>query len=1296
MDNKRKSQKKVKTLHSVLNDTPLGVQSTPELGFPLTPLSSPLTPQSSLEELPVFSQPRKNPLRITQTRITTANQVPVRSNSELFQKAIPEASPKPKSTDDIVLGSPRTKRSPLRSPRKSPLRKLRSISNPDLLQIKRSVDIELSRFISELSDKQELFSLNPSFSEADNELFERIKSLAEKFMEKSVANLQSRTIMGELYDLYLTKCKNLEIKDLVIKLLVLLSSCSRIEAFKQFSSVDQSPPSSPGVSMIHSEESPEQSIPPHWRQMGSITASPNLPSPGTPHTPEMPGTPNTPGTPTSTPGTPLSPDEIRPGDRPRRPVPPHLRKMQDKKRLSRSLDSMQFRQLLDLYNAGQSPSEDEESGGKIVPGAFSKKDKNEHSPTKEEEAPPDRVNDEDKGSSSVSSNEELSVFKYGISPPKDAVQELSVIPARSESPVKEGKEPKGSGIKSLRKTKTTSTSSEKNKIPASVATSESISIKKSKRKDKKSKEERKSGGGSVKKKKKRLLDETKEDGVLLSISDSTVKTKALAASPITEGSGVPPIPMLKLSGGSFKLKGDKSEEDRVVLDKKMKKILEKKEEKKQQEARKQQQQAQETEKQQPAEREPEKEFIICRICELEIEKSVFEEHSNLCSKLMVCFHKHAAIERDIRALIKRIESEISTTPFPKAVEALESIKLVLTKVRTILCEKPEEGKAKTAEQLYLLQKMDLQIQSARGPSAIAADGNWVGDVQPFLEEAIRHTKSKLEEFNRITRIMSRSPREVSVQIKPFHRLSVPTIADFEFIRPVAKGGYSKVYLAKKRRTGDVYAVKAMKKSLVKEKNAVFNILAEKKIMEIASSPFVVRMYYSFHTTNHLFLVMEFMPGGDCYSLLKAYGGVFPERMAKVYLAETILALEYLHSKGIVHRDLKPDNMLISAEGHIKLTDFGLSKMGLTRNLNRSTAMSDAESTGSRIGRSSLGSNISTDSNSSANSGSSSSENNNNNNNLKSSGVKGTPDYLSPEVILGLRHGKAVDWWALGCVLYEFLVGFPPFWGNSPEVIFKRILSRDVVWEDPDTDTPLLSDNARDLCEKLLEHDTRRLGSGKGGSNEIKEHPYFSDVNWTDLLMQKQKALFTPVMKSDVDLRYFKQRIEEDFPAPEVMVNGASEEIRGQELNIENGESDKDPTLNGSGKKKTSDDFSWDDLGKEEESRRMMMTSPNPDDAFIEFDSVVAMNLLQKNKAVTGNTSTGLTAAVKERMEKKDKKEKRGEDAEGEESGDKEERPKVVSPKPVKVERLPVKSEVVKSSGLRIASGPKKKKKTNNK
>jgi len=216
----------------------------------------------------------------------------------------------------------------------------------------------------------------------------------------------------------------------------------------------------------------------------------------------------------------------------------------------------------------------------------------------------------------------------------------------------------------------------------------------------------------------------------------------------------------------------------------------------------------------------------------------------------------------------------------------------------------------------------------------------------------------------------------------------------------------------------------------------------------------------------LYMVMEYLPGGDLFSLLRNLGAL-PEEMAKMYAAELVLALEYLHSKAIVHRDLKPDNILISRNGHIKLTDFGLSAMGLLEKQDEfqqfksffqpTTEQADEE--GKAVG---------------------------------------SPEYLAPESMLGTGSDRMVDWWAVGVMLYELVVGITPFYGDAVEEIFQNILAGEVNWPDaPDVE---LSEDCKDLISRLLTiNASERLGSN--GVSEIKSHPFFANVNWDTILEQ---------------------------------------------------------------------------------------------------------------------------------------------------------------------------------------------------
>jgi len=452
--------------------------------------------------------------------------------------------------------------------------------------------------------------------------------------------------------------------------------------------------------------------------------------------------------------------------------------------------------------------------------------------------------------------------------------------------------------------------------------------------------------------------------------------------------------------------------------------------------------------------------------------------------------------------------------------------------------------------------------------------------------------------------------------------SKASLDDFEFIKQISRGAYGRVYLAKKKRTGDVFAVKVLKKTQMLRKKAVEQVLDERRILSSFSrNPFVVNLYYSFQSKDHLYMVMEYCNGGDCYSLLRNVERL-DENSTRMYIADTVLALAFLHEHGIVHRDLKPDNMLIDSEGHIKLTDFGLSKIGLVQDygtgagagaaagghssspmpipseldlgraggsLSPSTpspvhsphsthsptlvTSSTISETANCIGEESAEQEVVCKEEKKESAGrhkdrrlqvviqtgpaSSISEHDskgrgrvkatapNGNGSVLTpplalvvppspllpasipspigdasrAPLLGTPDYIAPEALLGLGHGMEVDWWALGCITYEFLTGVPPFNADSPEEIFENVLGCKVEWPPTDQLADVISDDTKDFVSRLLCSDPYcRLGHN--GVDEVKEHPFFSKhgVQWDKI--RQQPGLFVPSLDSFDDTSYF--------------------------------------------------------------------------------------------------------------------------------------------------------------------------------
>ena len=414
----------------------------------------------------------------------------------------------------------------------------------------------------------------------------------------------------------------------------------------------------------------------------------------------------------------------------------------------------------------------------------------------------------------------------------------------------------------------------------------------------------------------------------------------------------------------------------------------------------------------------------------------------------------------------------------------------------------------------------------------------------------------------------------------------PSIEDFQVLKRVSSGAYGKVYLCKKHTTGDIYAVKVIRKKDLVFKNMINQAMAERDALIQTDNPFIVKLYYTFASARHLYIVTEYAVGGDLYSLLRQLGRL-GEDHCRQYAAEIVLALEYCHSQGIIHRDLKPDNLLIAANGHVKLTDFGLSNIGIARDARRgdrdkmrqnssgtgtfsrfAAGQTHAQAQASGFEASGYGSDTTeqtertTEHNRergdtecrfssrassmydyshsamqprvSSNDGGSLSNNSKINNSNTSSGqgvpsniAKGTPDYLAPEVLLCEPYGPEVDWWALGVVVFELLVGVPPFHANSPVKIFEKILSNEVKWPkdtqgktggggDDSNDDEGLSPNAKDFITKLLCPEVdERLGT-KLGAAEVKSHPFFAGIDWEGVLKSQTKVTADGTSKTETE------------------------------------------------------------------------------------------------------------------------------------------------------------------------------------
>ncbi|KAF4766849.1 hypothetical protein HAV15_010406 [Penicillium sp. str.  len=308
--------------------------------------------------------------------------------------------------------------------------------------------------------------------------------------------------------------------------------------------------------------------------------------------------------------------------------------------------------------------------------------------------------------------------------------------------------------------------------------------------------------------------------------------------------------------------------------------------------------------------------------------------------------------------------------------------------------------------------------------------------------------------------------------------------DFQILTQVGQGGYGQVYLAQKKDTREVCALKVMSKKLLFKLDEIRHILTERDILTAAKSEWLVKLLYAFQDDTQIYLAMEYVPGGDFRTLLNNTG-VLHNRHARFYIAEMFSCIDALHVLGYIHRDLKPENFLIDSTGHVKLTDFGLAAGMLSPGKIESMRVKLEESLRQREV-----------------------------NYAKS--IVGSPDYMAPEVLKGDQYDFTVDYWSLGCMLFEALAGYPPFAGATVEETWQNLkrwqkVLRKPVYEDPNY---FLSRRTWDLITKLVAGKEQRFKNIK----EIHSHDYFAEVDFESL--RDQRAPFVPELDSETDAGYF--------------------------------------------------------------------------------------------------------------------------------------------------------------------------------
>ncbi|KAL1431709.1 hypothetical protein MTO96_013818 [Rhipicephalus appendiculatus] len=418
---------------------------------------------------------------------------------------------------------------------------------------------------------------------------------------------------------------------------------------------------------------------------------------------------------------------------------------------------------------------------------------------------------------------------------------------------------------------------------------------------------------------------------------------------------------------------------------------------------------------------------------------------------------------------------LSTAPVPTPPE-LDS--LVVTKLNF------EDGnEADTLSPLSPLQtSLEVDVQTALGefdflqqetsPMAVEqkaqpASNTITSGHSPSPEPIVELAPDEEEEVNKLGESLQvTSTTTVTVVESAQGSL---TLDDFEFISVLGRGHFGKVILSKHKVSGQYFAIKALKKGDIVARDELESLMAEKRIFEVANSvqhPFLVNLFACFQTVNHVCFVMEYACGGDL--MMHIHTDIFPEPRAAFYAACVVLGLQFLHENRIIYRDLKLDNLLLDAEGYVKLADFGLCKEGMGY--------------GDRTGT-----------------------------------FCGTPEFLAPEVLTETSYTRAVDWWGLGVLVFEMLVGESPFPGDDEEEVFDSIVHDEVRYP------RFLSIEAVAIMRRLLrKNPERRLGTSEKDAEDVKKQAFFRNINWEHLLMKKLKPPFVPTVKSPEDVSNFDE------------------------------------------------------------------------------------------------------------------------------------------------------------------------------
>lgn len=354
---------------------------------------------------------------------------------------------------------------------------------------------------------------------------------------------------------------------------------------------------------------------------------------------------------------------------------------------------------------------------------------------------------------------------------------------------------------------------------------------------------------------------------------------------------------------------------------------------------------------------------------------------------------------------------------------------------------------------YQQSQSSQQPQQVQQPTGTQLQLQLAHNVQSPMNHVAMSSSERQQQIDRASEAIRQSllPERSTVSKGKY------SLGDFHIMRTLGTGSFGRVHLVRSVHNGRYYAIKVLKKQQIIKMKQVEHTNDERRMLKLVEHPFLIRMWGTFQDSKNLFMVMDYIEGGELFSLLRK-SQRFPNPVAKFYAAEVALALEYLHSHDIIYRDLKPENILLDRNGHIKITDFGFAKEVSTVTWT----------------------------------------------------LCGTPDYIAPEVITSKPYNKSVDWWSLGVLIFEMLAGYTPFYDSTPMKTYEKILSGKLHY--PHFFTP----DVIDLLSNLMTADlTRRLGNLINGPADIRNHPWFAEVIWEKILAKDIETPYEPPITAGV-------------------------------------------------------------------------------------------------------------------------------------------------------------------------------------